>query len=55
MAEEGKWIIHQNWAYMPPWCTYRKEHLNEGQAKKQMIEIIKEAFKCQRESNTTNS
>ena len=34
---------------------YKKEHLNEEQAKKQMIEIIKEAFKCQRESNTTNS
>ena len=25
------------------------------QAKKQMLKIIKEAFKCQRESNTTNS
>ena len=55
MAEEGKWIIHRNWAYMTSWCTYRKEHLNEEQAKKQMIEIIKEAFKCQRESSTTNS
>lgn len=55
MAEEGKWIIHQNWAYMPSWCTYRKEHPSEEQAKKQMIKIIQEAFKCQRESNTTNS
>lgn len=54
MAEENKWIIHQNWAYMPSWCTYRKEHPSEEQAKKQMIKIIKEAFKCQRESNTTN-
>lgn len=59
MAEEGKWegkwIIHRNWAYIPSWCTYRKEHPREEQAKKQMLEIIKEAFKCQRESNTTNS
>lgn len=55
MAEEGKWIIHQNWAYMPSWCTYRKEHPSEEQAEKQMLKIIKEAFKCQRESNTTNS
>lgn len=55
MAEEGKWIIHQNWAYMPSWCTYRKEHPSEEQAKKQMLKIIKEAFKCQSESSTTNS
>lgn len=55
MAEENKWIIHRSWAYIPSWCTYRKEHPNEELAKKQMIKIIKEAFKCQRESSTTNS
>ena len=39
MAEDSKWIVHQNWAYMPSWCTYRKEHPSEEQARKQMIEI----------------
>ena len=55
MAEENKWIIHQNWAYIPSWCTYRKEHLSEEQVRNEMLKILKEAFKCQRESNTTNS
>lgn len=41
MAEESKWIIHQNWAYMPSWCTYKKNHPTEAAFEKAITAIAK--------------
>lgn len=53
-AEESKWVIHRNWAYIPSWCTYKKNHPSEELTRKQMVKIIKGNLKCQRESSTVN-